>query len=149
MSFSSSDEVIVYSFSLYWVFVNRSCVFFLFDWKWHFCQCQNVVLFLQFFSFWKKNYRKILIANFTEKPSCSINTVKWKSSCHVWGLFLGLINPHSLLQSEKIIIHWFLSHLPLSNVNRGAVDLDGRIEPGDMLLQVCAAFPYLLYIHFK
>ena len=28
MSFSSSDEVIVYSFSLYWVFVNRSCVFF-------------------------------------------------------------------------------------------------------------------------
>ena len=148
MSFSSSDEVIIYSFSLYWVFVNRSCVFFLFDWKWHFCQCQNVVLFLQFFSFWKKKYRKILIANFTEKPSCSINTVKWKSSCHVWGLFLGLINPHSLLQSEKIIIHWFLSHLPLSNVNRGAVDLDGRIEPGDMLLQVCAAFPYLLYIHF-
>ena len=148
MSFSSSDEVIVYSFSLYWVFVNWSCVFFLFDWKWHFCQCQNVVLFLQFFSFWKKNYRKILIANFTEKPSCSVNTVKWKSSCHVWGLFLGLINPHSLLQSEKIIIHWFLSHLPLSNVNRGAVDLDGRIEPGDMLLQVCAAFPYLLYIHF-
>ena len=148
MSFSSSDEVIMYSFSLYWVFVNKSCVFFLFDWKWHFCQCQNVVLFLQFFSFWKKKYRKILIANFTEKPSCSINTVKWKSSCHVWGLFLGLINPHSLLQSEKIIIHWFLSHLPLSNVNRGAVDLDGRIEPGDMLLQVCAAFPYLLYIHF-
>ena len=149
MSFSSSDEVIVYSFSLYWVFVNWSCVFFLFDWKWHFCQCQNVVLFLQFFSFWKKKYRKILIANFTEKPSCSINTVKWKSSCHVWGLFLGLINPHSLLQSEKITIHWFLSHLPLSNVNRGAVDLDGRIEPGDMLLQVCAVFPYLLYIHFK
>ena len=149
MSFSSSDEVIIYSFSLYWVFVNRSCVFFLFDWKWHFCQCQNVVLFLQFFSFWKKKYRKILIANFTEKPSCSINTVKWKSSCHVWGLFLGLINPHSLLQSEKIIIHWFLSHLPLSNVNRGAVDLDGRIEPGDMLLQVCAVFAYLLYIHFK
>ena len=148
MSFSSSNEVIIYNFSLYWVFVNRSSVFFLFDWKWHFRQCQNVVLFLQFFSFWKKNYRKILIANFTEKPSCSINTVKWKSSCHVWGLFLGLINPHSLLQSEKITIHWFLSHLPLSNVNRGAVDLDGRIEPGDMLLQVCAAFPYLLYIHF-
>ena len=148
MSFSSSDEVIVYSFSLYWVFVNRSCVFFFLTESDIFVNVKMLSFFLQLFSFWKKNYTKILIANFTEKPSCSINTVKWKSSCHVWRLFLGLINPHSLLQSEKIIIHWFLSHLPLSNVNRGAVDLDGRIEPGDMLLQVCAAFPYLLYIHF-
>ena len=148
MSFSSSNEVIIYSFSLYWVFVNRS-VFFSFRLKVTFLSMSKCCpFFLQFFSFWKKKYRKILIANFTEKPSCSINTVKWKSNCHVWGLFLGLINPHSLLQSEKIIIHRFLSHLPLSNVNRGAVDLDGRIEPGDMLLQVCAAFPYLLYIHF-
>ena len=149
MSFSSSNEVIIYSFSLYWVFVNRSSVFFSFRLKVTFLSMSKCCPFFTVFQFLKKKYRKILIANFTEKPSCSINTVKWKSSCHVWGLFLGLINPHSLLQSEKIIIHWFLSHLPLSNVNRGAVDLDGRIEPGDMLLQVCAVFPYLLYIHFK
>ena len=149
MSFSSSNEVIIYSFSLYWVFVNRSSVFFFFSTESDiFVNVKMLSFFYSFLVSEKKNYRKILIANFTEKPSCSINTVKWKSSCHVWGLFLGLINPHSLLQSEKIIIHWFLSHLPLSNVNRGAVDLDGRIEPGDMLLQVCAAFPYLLYIHF-
>ena len=31
MSFSSSNEVIIYSFSLYWVFVNRSSVFFFFS----------------------------------------------------------------------------------------------------------------------
>ena len=32
------------------------------------------------------------------------------------------------------------SHMFLC-LHRGAVDLDGRIEPGDMLLQVCKPFP--------
>lgn len=34
--------------------------------------------------------------------------------------------------------------LTLVCLHRGAVDLDGRIEPGDMLLQVCLAFPLFL-----
>ena len=149
MSFSSSDEVIVYSFSLYWVFVTRSCVFFLFDWKWHFCQCQNVVLFLQFFSFWKKSTEKSWLQILTKNHLVQLIqlsekvVVMFEDYFQVWSIHIVYCK-----LSEKIIIHWFLSHLPLSNVNRGAVDLDGRIEPGDMLLQVCAAFPYLLYIHF-
>jgi len=44
----------------------------------------------------------------------------------------------SMMHSSVPSFHVFLCLL------RGAVDLDGRIEPGDMLLQVCEPFPPLL-----
>ena len=42
-----------------------------------------------------------------------------------------------MMHSSVPSFHMFLC------VRRGAVDLDGRIEPGDMLLQVSEPFPQL------
>ena len=44
-----------------------------------------------------------------------------------------------MMHSSVPSFHMFLCIL------RGAVDLDGRIEPGDMLLQVCEPFPQLYF----